>query len=251
MAGLYYIGPTTDGRDAESRQHTEDELTSGFSRLYVTGRVSEKVALRASKTYTDAQDSTYAPVAYYPAQDALLVPNNTKGAVNGVATLGNDGKLPAAQTPVLGAGFVKGPYGPNSAFGGSTGATPLKIAQWNTVGYNVIGVPWAYLNTSVLSDGGRPVLEIRIGTSTQTAYADQTLIAQGFGRSLYNDWQMVTALPADADLGEGQDGVQDNFDPAQSYIVNAWLFDDVSGHTVQTTNASIASASLFWVRTAL
>ena len=41
MAGLYYVGPTTDGRDTESRQHTEDELTSGFSRLYVQGRVSE------------------------------------------------------------------------------------------------------------------------------------------------------------------------------------------------------------------
>lgn len=251
MAGLYYIGPTTDGRDTESRQHTETALTSGFSRAYVQGRVGEKVALRGSKTYVDNADSGYAPVAYYPAQDALLVPISSKGVANGVATLGSDGKLPAAQTPVLGAGFVKGPWGPNSAFGGSTQATPLKIAQWNTVGYNVIGVPWAYMNTSVQSDGGRPVLEIRIGTSTQTAYADQTLIAQGFGRSFYNDYQMVTAIPCDPDLGESADGVQDNYDPALSYIINAWLWDDVSGHTVTTTNSSIASASLFWARTAL
>ena len=47
MAGLYYIGPTTDGRDTETHLNTEGELTSGFSRLYVQGRVSEKVALKS------------------------------------------------------------------------------------------------------------------------------------------------------------------------------------------------------------
>lgn len=251
MSGLLYVGVISDDRDLESLQHTESVLTSGFGRGYVQGRVAEKVALRASKTYVDTADAGFAPVAYYTSQDQLLVPLTAKGEASGVATLGSDGKLPASQTPVLGAGFVKGPWGPNSAFGGNTQGTPMKIAQWNALAYGVLGVPWAFMNTSVQSNGGRPVVEIRIGTAAQVAYSDQTLIAQGFGRSYYNDWQMVTAFPVDPDLGESADGVQDSYDPAATYLVNAWLWDDYSGKTVQTTNASIAVASLFWARTSL
>lgn len=92
MSGLSYIGASpTDPRDFESRQHTEDVLNSGFSRSYVQGRVAEKVAARASKSYVDAQDAGFASVSYYPARDALLVPLTAKGVASGVATLGNDG----------------------------------------------------------------------------------------------------------------------------------------------------------------
>lgn len=250
MAGLYNVGVIDHGRDIESRTHTEGTLTSGFSRAYVQGRVAEKVILRAAKTYVDAQDNQFASVGYYSTQDALLIPLTAKGIPTGVATLGSDGKLPAAQTPVLGAGYVKPPTGPNAAAGGSTQTVPLKIAQWNTIAHGVIGVPWVFMNTSVQSNGGRPVVEVRIGTAAQTAYADQKLIGQGFGRRYYNDYQMVTVLPCDPDPSESADGVQDSYEPGVPYIVNAWLFDE-DGETVQTTNTSIASAALIWARTSL
>jgi len=251
VAGLYIVGPTPiNPTEIESRVGVEDILESDVDRDYVAGRVSEEVALRATQVYVDTQDSMYAPVSYYTTQDALLVPNAAKGAVNGVATLDGTGKVPAAQIPVLGGGMIKGPWGPNTAFGGSTTTTPFKIAQWDLGVSGVLGQPLVFINTSILSTGGRPVVEVRIGDNTQTTYAAQTLIAQGYGRRYYNDYQCITVFPCTAQLNEGADGVQDSYSPATNLLVNAWMFD-ADGQTVTTTNASIAAASLFFVRTAL
>jgi hypothetical protein len=236
-------------RATETRQTTEEILTSGVSRAYVAGRVDTLKSTRAPKTYVDSQDELYAPASYYPAQDNLLVPLTAKGTASGVATLGSDGKVPQAQVPVLGAGTMRGPWGANQTFGGTTGITPLKIAQWNLGVSGVRGQPLVFMSTSVASTG-RAVIEIRIGDNTQTTYAAQTLIGQGYGRSHYLDYQTITVLPVTAALAEGQDGVQDSWHPATNLLINAWLFDTEGGQST-TQVGSVATAALFFARTAL
>ncbi|ACH62209.1 hypothetical protein MYRNA_242 [Mycobacterium phage Myrna] len=243
MAGLTYVGvDDEDPRSIETRLSAEGTLNEGVSRAYVSGRIAEKMATRAPKTFVDTSDEQFAPVAYYSQQDALLVPNTAKGAASGVATLNASGKVPTAQIPVLGAGMLRGPWGANQAFGGTTDMTPLKIAQWNLGVTGVTGVPLVFMSTSAQSTDGRSLIEVRIGDNTQTTYAAQTLIAQGFGREWYLDYQMITVLPCPP--------AGFVLNPATNYIVNAWLIDTNGGQST-TQVGSIASASLFMARTAL
>ena len=252
MSGLSWVGATpTDAADIEERFDAEAILNGGMSRGYVDGRVATKVALRASKAYVDTQDATFAPASYYPTKDALLVPNTAKGVASGVASLDSSSKVPIAQIPIIGAGIIKGPWGLTTAYGGSTTSTPFKIAEWNLGVTAVNGNPLVFFTTSIISDGGKPVIEIRVGNSTQTTYAAQTLIALGYGRTYYKDYQIVTCLPTEPDLSEGQDGVQDQFSAGTNLLVDAWMYDASSGHTVTTTNTSIASSALFMARTSL
>lgn len=251
MAGLSYVGksPATT-RDVETRLHTEGVLQSGISRGYVDGRVTDLAASRATKVYVDEQDSEFAETSYYPAQDLLLVPNAAKGAASGVASLDGSAKVPTAQIPVLGAGILRGPYGPDQYFGGTTGTTPLKIAQWNPAVLGYTGQLLVWLNVSAQSIDGRPVIEVRAGNSTQTTYAAQTLIAQGVGREHFNDYQMITVVPVTALDGEGQDGVQDATPGSTNLLVNVWMYDDAGGQ-VTTAIGLMPTAALFIARTAL
>lgn len=250
MSGLTNVSARgTDGREIETRLNTEEILTAGVSRENVASSIATAILAKATKTYVDTQDSTYAPVGYYSAQDALLVPNGAKGVASGVASLDGSSKVPQAQVPTLGAGILRGPWGPNQAFAATTTTTPAKIAQWNLGISGVIGQPWVWLCTSAAATG-RPVIEVRIGDNTQTTYAAQTLIAQGFGRSWYNDYQVITAIPVTALNSEGADGVQDNYSPATNLLLNAWIYDSEGGQ-VTTTAGSIASAPLYFARTAL
>lgn len=243
MAGLTYVGADdTDPRSIETRLSAEGNLNQGVSRSYVSGRIAEKMATRATKTYVDTADEQFAPVAYYSERDALLVPLTAKGVASGVATLNASGKVPAAQIPVLGAGMLRGPWGANQSFGGTTGSTPLKVAQWNLGVLGVTGIPLAFMSTSVQSTDGRSAIEIRIGDSTQTTYVAQTLIAQGFGREWYQDYQMIAVLPCPP--------VGFALNPATNYILNAWLIDTNGGQST-TQVGSIATASFFAARTAL
>lgn len=252
MSGLSWVGATpADPIDIETKLDSENIFSAGMSRGYVNGRVATKVAQRGSKSYVDTQDSTFATNTYYVAQDALLVPNGAKGVASGVASLDSSSKVPIAQVPIIGAGILKGPWGHTTAFGGSTQATPFKIAEWTLGVAGVTGQPLVFFTTSMISDGGKPVIEIRMGTSTQTTYAAQTLIASGFGKTYYKDYQVITCLPVDPDLSESQDGLQDQWASSANLLVNAWMYDAVSTHTVTTTNTSIASAALFFARTAL
>ncbi|ACU41447.1 hypothetical protein SEA_YASSIFIED_245 [Mycobacterium phage Yassified] len=251
MAGLLYIGKTPSASaDVETRKDVETVLTGGVSRGYVDTRVATLSAAKATKVYTDTQDSQYATPDYYTSRDALLVPNSAKGAANGVASLDATTKVPDAQVPILGLGMVRGPIGPTSVdFSGTTGVTPLKIAQWDVGVIPVTSQLLAFAQCSVQSVGGRPVVEIRAGNSTQTTYASQTLIAMGYGDSFYNDFQMIHVTPVAAN-GEGQDGNQDAWAATTNLLVNMWLYDDGGGQSSIATGL-IYTASLFLMRTAL
>lgn len=252
MAGLVYVGAApSDVKDVGTRGSVETTLTSGVSRAYVDGRVADLMVPKATKTYVDTQDSLYADAGYPATQDVALVPLTAKGTANGVATLDGSGKVTSSQVPVLGAGIMKGPWGYNNQYGGSTNDIPFRIAEWNLGVTGVGGQPLVYFNTSVLATGCRPIIEIRIGNSTQTTYAAQTLIATGYGFSGYADYQIVTCFPADPDLSESQDGIQDTMSPATNYLVNAWMFADVSSGTVAMTSGAVISGAVFFARTTL
>lgn len=256
MAGLSYVGvDPSAGRDTENRINVEDQLTTGISRLYVQGRVAELAAPLASKSYVNNQDALFESAVYADGQDALLIPNGAKGTPNGVATLGADGKIPPEQIPRLGVGILRGPFPTSHTYNGTTFTDPFKIADWKlyTVAGSGTGItcqPWVFMAVGLKSVGGRPVVEVRAGTPAQTAYEDQTLVAQGYGRDFYNDFQTVEVFPQDPDLNEGQDGVQDFFPPTMDMVLTAWMYDDGGGETTMTAGL-IFNASAWLARVAL
>jgi len=259
MSGLFYVGTDPSvGRDTENRINASTALNVGVSRTYVSGRVTDIAngvvqgdpnAARASKSDVDSRDAAYSSAAYYQAQDALLIPNASKGLANGVASLVS-GKIPQAQIPVLGTGICRGPFPASHLFGGNTFDIPFKIADWQLGVTAITCQPWAFMAASIQSTDGRPVVEIRAGTAAQTTYASQTLISQGYGRNYFNDYQTVEVWPCDPDLGEGQDGVQDSYPPTMDMVLTAWMYDDQGGQ-VTTTTGLIVTATAYLLRVAL
>lgn len=252
MPSLFYNGPApddTEPRGVQSRSQVEDLLNTGITREYVDGRATAIATPKATKTYVDTQDALYAEVAYYQAQDALLVPNASKGQVNGVASLDSSGKIPLTQIPVLGAGVLKGPYGLTSVSTGTASSTPLKIAEINIGQSGVNFKPLTFLLALVTpSLRGRPVVEIRIGDNTQTNYADQTLVASAFGRANYDDLQPVLVRPDPGMLNAMQDGVQTYYGPNTQYKLTAWLFDSTGSGQITIASGGVVSASAYLLR---
>lgn len=257
MAELFYVGLSPSaGRDTETYLRTRNQLNAGVSRIYVNGRVVDYVSgtatgqAYATKVYVDTQDGTFATADYYQAQDALLVPTNAKNNPNGVAGL-VAGKIPDAQIPVLGTGILRGPLPISHVYGGNTFVTPFKIADWEIGDTGIACQPWVFLTTTLLSTGGRPVVEVRAGTPTQTSYVSQTMVAQGYGRSLYYDYQTVEVLPQDPDLNESQAaGDQDFFPSSMNMTLTVWMYDDAGGQ-VSTPTAPIMSGAAYLARTQL
>lgn len=256
MSGLVYVGKTpATGPDVMTRLDNENILAGGVSRGYVTGRAHDlAVASYATKVYVDTQDETFSDTVYYPAQDALLVPNSAKGQPNGIATLVG-GLVPVAQIPVLGAGILKGPYGHTAAYTVTTGTTPVKFADISSVSYPVNSLqPLVFMTVICIAAGGaRPVIEVRMSTTGATTYAAQTLIAAGKGRSEYNDSQTVVVMPVTALTGEGQDGVVDTIASGTTLTITAWIFDD-STHTSATVNTQpgyVLSTAMYLPRSTL
>lgn len=218
-------------------------LDSGVNREYVASRVHDLALPYATKTYTDTQDSVYASSTYYSTQDALLIPNAARGTAGGVASLGADSKIPAAQIPVLGVGIVKGPIPTTHVFSGNTDSTPFKIADWQLGVLGLTCHPWVFMAVSIVSDSGRPVVEVRAGTPSQTAYADQVLVAEGHGRTFFQDYQTVEVTPVN-------DHTMTPYPPTTNLTLTAWMFDDAGGR-VTSQGGLIVSSSAFLARTIL
>ena len=250
MPSLKLNGATpSSGKDIDRRLETLAQLNTGISRDYVSGRAVTLAVNKATKTYVDNQDANYQLVSYYQSQDTnTLIPLASKGVANGVASLDTTGKIPAAQVPSLGAGIVKGPYGPTSVQDVTTSTTPVMMCQWN-IGVQAINFkPVVFISSSVKSTGfGRPVIEVRMGDATQTTYASQTLVAKAFGRSYYNDYQTLTILPSPDTLGAMSNGVQTFYPATMNIRLTAWLYD-ANGKTVTTSSGLIIAATAWLLR---
>lgn len=251
MSEVFYVGAQADDDiEVEDKSGVETILNAGLSRDAAQARIDDAVALKASKVYVDGQDSTFATSSYHLTQNAALIPVEARGAANGVASLDAARKVPGQQIPFMGSGLIKGPYGANSLYAGATGTTPLKVAEWTATVYGVIGNPLVFMNISTQCSSDRTVIEIRIGNSTQTSYVSQKLIARGYGRGGYTDWQTISVIPATTILGETQDGVQDTYSASTSWLINAWMYNTGTGSS-QTVTGQVSTACLFWMRNTL
>lgn len=227
----------------------------------LTGLTTGSGATYAQKSYVDSQDATFSTVSYYQTQDALNVPNSVVGAVNqvsgvntaitgsyyGVASLDSSGKLPAAQMPVLGAGYVQGPYGPTAVSSGtSTTNTPVKIADWNIGATSLSFQPLVFMQCFLQSTVGHPVIEVRIAnTTTAPTYAGSTLCGIGVGRGIYNDYTNITVLPCGSTTSQTPTALG----PGYNVWISAWMYDALSS-TVTLSAGGVASAAALLLRTA-
>lgn len=251
MGSLYYVGPAptaSDDPDIQNRSQVQEELDAGISRSFADGRATTLATPKALKTYVDARDETFAEAAYYTSQDTLLIPNAAYGVPNGVASLNASTKVPLAQTPNLGVGYCLGPFGPSTFTAADTTNTPSAIAVWNL---GVVGLsfkPLVFMSMFALAHvDGRPVVEVRIGTTAQTTYAAQTLVAASFGGTLYGDYQALTIMPAPNTTALMSDGIQTSFSPASNYNLTAWVYDANTRRVQVANNHMMGSAFLLRV----
>lgn len=246
MPRLSYIGQTpVEDPDLASRLQATAILESGsINRSTAASQVNDAAALKAAKTYVDTQDATFALDSYVTARDALNVPNTAVGAVNGVASLDSGTKIPLAQIPAAGAGFLKGPWGPTTVTTGSTTTTPLKIASFNIGVQSLAFRPLVYVSALInVTADGRPILEARISDGTPANYAATTLVATGVGREKFNDQQAVAVVP---DGGTGASG-SGSYSTSYNTWITLWLFDSF-GSSVSLGASGLISAAVFLLR---
>jgi len=244
---LNYVGPSPqNGTDLANRLQAETVLTSGpVSQISAASDVDDAAATKASKTYIDTQDQTFELPAYYQSQDALNIPLSTVGQPNGVASLNASGKVPLAQFPPLGAGYLLGPFGPTSVTGGSTGTTPVLIANFAIGVQNIAFQPWVFATVlATPASYGRPVIEAAISDGS-ASYAGQTIVARGVGRSNFNDLQAVAVSPCPA--GPGMSPTP--YASTTNIVISLWL-RDLNGQTSTVASTGIPSAGVYLLRVA-
>ena len=264
MSGLSYVGAQPSApNDIANRLQVINLLNAVTpNRASVSAQVSGLVGTTyATKAYVDQQDATFALPSYYQSQDALNLPTSAVGkpyAVSGVtsllpnstyygaASLDANSRVPAAQMPALGAGYLQGPWGPTATASGSTGTTPIKIADWNIGLAGLSFRPLVFMSAFVTATMAHPVIEIRIANSTTApSYNTSTPVAQGMGRYLYNDYHAVAVVPIPDTTGE----TPSLLPPTYNVWLTAWLYDTLglNGATVGIASG-IANAAAFLLR---
>lgn len=246
MPRLNYVGtdPATATDILNRGQGTVLIDNAPVGRTAASEMVETAAAGRAAKSYIDLADANYVTVDYYESRDALNVPAANLGQPNGVASL-SGGKIPAAQIPVLGAGYLRGPFGPTSinAVNNAT-TTPVKVADF-TIGVQSVGFhALAYATVAVDSKpGGRPILEMRLSNGS-AAYGSQTLIAQGIGRPMFDGRQIVAVTPASDTTGASAPA---HWAGSTNIVVSLWAYSS-SSTPVTVGSASVISAAVFLTR---
>lgn len=253
MAGLFYVGGTPTGvsditnRLAMNNRIAGAPVSSASVQAQLNNLVGGGNPTYATKTYVDTQDALYQAPSYYVARDGLNVPLTSINVPSGVAGLNSSSKMSLSQIPVVGAGYIKGPYGFTSVTSASTTTTPVRIADWNIGQANLQFRVMVFLSAFVKAVGGHPVIEIRIADSTLApAYGSMTLVAQSAGRSLYDDFHALAVMPAPNTTSQTPSLLPTNY----NVWLTAWLFDP-TGATVQVSSGNIASGGAFLVRGAL
>lgn len=258
LAGLKNVGPPAVATTDVVTKHDVDTdyANAAVSQTAVAGQIATAVSGLASQVSVNNALASFVQSPYYQNQDALLVPLSSVGApsvpanpsatppvpaVTGIASLDSTGKIPPPQVPVLGAGYVAGPYGPTATFSASAVNVPAKIADWNIGAAGVAFQP--VVSMSLLAKAvnlGRPVVEVWISNS-QFAYGTGTLVARGVGRNFWNDLMTVNVVAVPARNGQvGGSG----FSPTYPAWLTAWLYD-VKGQGVSVVSSNIAVAGVY------
>jgi hypothetical protein len=261
--GLNYVGPTPQApSDITNKLATTTTLNQApTSQSWVSGQVASLVT--SNYMAKSGTGPTFASPTYATAQKALLVPSSAAGAVNqvagvntaltgsyyGVATLDGAGRIPVAQVPVSGSGYILGPFGPTATGSGVTNATPIKVADWHIGTANYQFRVWVYLQAMVTALMGHPIIEIRMANSATApaSYATAgTLVALGEGRNLYNDYHPLATMPVPDTTSQTPSLLPTNY----NIWLSAWLYDQ-NGQSVELDAGSIYNAAAYLVRGAL
>lgn len=252
MSGRNIVGATPTNPQDVATKLTVANLIAAASpnTVSVNSEINTASALKAGKAYVDTQASTFETPAYYTAQDALNVPLAKIGQLGGVAALDASGQIPLEQVPAVGAGYVLGPFGPTSGYAATTGSTPVRIADWNLGVQSLTFEPLVYCTIlAAAANMGRPVIEVGISNGSTVNYSDQTIIARGYGRSYWNDGQVVNVRPIPANDGLSHSGADPTvYTPLYNVFCSAWLWDAM-GETVSVSSGSMLSGALYLWRT--
>lgn len=250
MPNLAYVGPAAvNPNDLVNRLTANSIFNSAtVNRTDVSSQIhTTATTTYADKVYIDNQDALYQLPSYYIARDALNIPTSSIGQPNGVANLDSSGKVPLAQIPVLGAGYLLGPFGWTSTPARAVaGQSPIKIVDF-AIGPKSITFQPVFLATvmATQASGGRCVIEARMSDGPSSVYSSQTLIARGFGRTLYNDLQPVVVIPVPATNGATPTSYPSDYDT----FISLWVFDNNQSSTVEN-DGGIVSAGAWLLRTA-
>lgn len=250
MAGLNYVGPAgAGGDDVMTQRNVTDLLDGGTTHGFALDRITTLSAPYATLDYINLADATFVVPSTVDTRDALNLPLTAKGVANGVATLDGSSLVPVPQCPNLGAGILKGPYGIASQISADTTTSSqvqLATIDLGSSGTGVTFKPWAFATAYVQQQTNtvRAGLEMRIGNSTQTTYASQTLVSTGAGRSGYTDFQSISTKPAGSTTGLSATA---GFSPSTHWIITLWLTS--SGGTSLVKNANILTCAAYLLRT--
>jgi hypothetical protein len=243
MAGLSYIGTSpTANQDVSSRLQANAVLLAPTpNQTSVITQVNTAVSGLASSVAVNNALNSYVQSSYLTSQAALLIPLSSKGAVNGVASLDGTGKIPLSQIPVLGAPWVKGPYGPTGVFTATSSASPVKIADWNIGVAQFVFQPLVYMSLfAQTSAAGRPVVEVWINNSPSPSYGTGTMVAKGSGRTGFSDFQAIAVHPSSTIPSAAGQGYATNY----TTWLTAWVYD-ANGQSVTVNSNNIASAAAY------
>lgn len=249
MSGLLLVGKTpANPTDVVNRLAVTTALNAAVpNRAGVTAQAASTATSYGAKTYIDTQDAAFQLPSYYTTQDALNVALTSVGQPNGVAALDASSKALVAQLPVIGAGYLQGPYGVTATFTGTTSAVPMKIADFNLGAAGVTFHPLVFMACFVTGSGAQPVIEVRIANSTTAvSYAAGTLVAKGVGRSFYDDYHAVMVTPSPATTGQSYPTA---LGPTYNVWLSAWLYDQ-NNSSVTIASGNVASGAAFYQRTA-
>jgi hypothetical protein len=195
MPALFYVGAVPAAwRDIATYASVDAAVAA--SRTEVEELVSTAVADKAAAAEVRAKDNYYALDTEYKSKDATRnVPLNPVNVAGAPATLEGDGTIAAAKFPLMGAGYLYGPWG----VGVATKATGVGLSPVAVATFTTSAIPARYLYRPMCfatilvkssSTAGRPVVEVRMGTTNQGE-----LVAVGRGRTMFTGLQSIAVMP--------------------------------------------------------
>ena len=194
----------------------------------------------------DNADANFVTPDYYTSRDLDNIPLTQLGVPNGIATLDATGKIPAAQIPQLGSGYMRGPFGPTTV-ATFTGQTAMQtIATFNIGVQNIAAHPLCYATVLVDTDpGARPIVEMRMSNGA-AAYGSQTLVAKGTGMSIFDGRQAVAVTPVSNSLSQA--------DPAPwasttNIVITMYVYTQNANVKMSVQAGGVASAAVFLMGT--
>ena len=243
MSGLQSVGPAPSAStDIVDRLQCNTALANATpSQTSVTSQINAAVGVLASSVYVNNALSAFVQPGAYP--HTPLVPLTSRGVAGGVATLDSGGKLPQAQVPNLGVGYVKGAYGPTATYDGTSSSSPVRIADFNIGAAGFVHQPQVFMNLfASASNLGRPVVEVWINNASAT-YGTGTMIARGVGRGFWNDKMPISVVPATTAQGHSVGG---GYSASYTTWISVWLLDaNTLGVSVKATDIAVAGAWLW------